>query len=338
MRLTRSSAYDPGIRRLRNGRGFRYQYASGRPVRESDVLERVAALAIPPAWRDVWICRSATGHLQAVGTDDAGRRQYLYHGAWRSRRDARKHDRVVAMAPLLPSFRAAVADALDDRGLGRSRVLAGALRMADLGVFRTGGERYARQYGSRGLATLLRGDVMIHRGELHFAFRAKGGVERTLQIADESLAPLLGALRRARTGSPRLLCYHTADGWREVRAADLNEEFKQLVGADFTVKDLRTWNATVLAAVLYADAEQPSSKRGKAACEAAVMRAVAEELGNTPAVARRSYVDPRVTDRYEEGRTISAVYRSLAGSLAATGHDRNRLDRAVCRLIGEGSA
>jgi DNA topoisomerase I len=298
VRLRRSDPNKPGIRRVRHGRGFRYLDAGGRPV-DPPTRQRCRELVIPPAWTEVWICPYPNGHLQAVGTDDAGRRQYLYHPEHRRRQDADKHDRVLALARRLPEIRAAVADDLRTRGLTRRRVVAAALRMLDHGVFRTGGEEYADQNGSQGVATLDRGDVRVGGDEITFSFTAKGGQNRTVTLSDRVLAPVVAALRRRRAGdSDRLLVYRDHDGWHEVHAADVNERFKELAGEEYTVKDLRTWHATVLAAAGLSG-PVPATRSGRTKLVRSVIAEVAAELGNTPAVTRSSYVDPRVLEVFE---------------------------------------
>jgi DNA topoisomerase I len=278
--------------------------ADGNPVRDSEVCERITRLVIPPAWKDVWICPYPNGHLQAVGTDDAGRKQYLYHEQWRKDRDEEKFDRVLDLVPLLPDFRSAVEGELRTRGLTRVRVTAGALRMLDRGVFRTGGDEYADENGSRGAATLLREDVVVERGDLVFHYPAKGGIDRRLRMRDEELTRLIRSLRRARADGERLLAYRSGKDWCEVRAGDLNERFKELTGPEYTAKDLRTWNATVVAAVAFASADRPGSRTGRKKVEVQVMDKVAFQLGNTRSVARSSYVDPRVVEAFEKGCTI----------------------------------
>lgn len=284
----------PGIRRRRRGRGFSYLDADGEPVTDDEILARIDALVIPPAWKRVWICAEADGHIQAVGYDEAGRKQYLYHEEWRRDRDEEKHARARDLSLRLPAFRAAVTRDLRGRGATRRRVLAAALRIVDLGVFRTGGEEYTEDNGSYGLATLLRSHVRMSGTRLTFRYPAKSGVERRVSVDDKALCDVVRAMRRS-TGE-RFLAFHEDGEWHDVRASDINERFKDLVGDEYTVKDLRTWHATRTAARACAipGATVPS-----------VMRTVAEELGNTPTVARDAYVDPRVTEAFEEGRTAS---------------------------------
>ncbi len=333
MRLRKSKLSEPGIRRRRSGRGFRYFTPEGEPLRDEETLQRIKSLAVPPAWRDVWICPYPNGHIQAVGTDDAGRRQYRYHDRWRQERDEEKHERVVELAKRLPQWRRRVAEDLVKPGLGCERVLAAVLRMIDRGVFRVGSEEYAENNGTYGAATLLREHVTVKRDELTFCYPAKGGIERNITLSDAELAAAVKALRRARTGSDRLFVYRTPNGWHEVHADEINERFKEMVGDDFTVKDLRTWNATVLAATAFAAAEEVKSQRGLKRTQAAVMREVSEELGNTPAVCRKSYVDPRIVEAHARGRTIASAVHRLGHTGIRGDEDREVLERAVVRLL-----
>lgn len=335
MRLRRSDPNGCGFRRVRRGRGFSYLDADGAPVTDREAIERIRGLAIPPAWRDVWICPHPNGHLQAIGTDDAGRRQYLYHAQWRRARDEEKHDRVLALARRLPRVRSRIQEDLTTSGLGRDRVLAGALRILDRGVFRTGGEEYAEENDSRGVTTLLRRHVTVRGDELLFRFPAKSGVERTAGIRDAELARLIAALRRGRAEDERLFTYRNGNGVRtELRARDVNERFRELAGDGFTVKDMRTWTATVLAATEFAALATPTSERGRKRAETQVMRAVAEQLGNTPAVTRRSYVDPRVCRAFQEGHTVVTALRRVARAGVDGNELREEIERSVLRLLG----
>ncbi|HET7475040.1 MAG TPA: DNA topoisomerase IB [Dermatophilaceae bacterium] len=335
MRLRRSDLTRPGYHRVRRGAGFRYLDADGRAVPEVDRL-RIAALAIPPAWREVWISPHPNGHIQAVGTDDAGRRQYLYHQQWRTDRDRVKHARALRLSRRLGAVRQAVSADLVRPRLDRRRVTAVALRMLDYGVFRVGGEAYLAEHGSHGVATLLRDHVRVRRGQVLFDFPAKGGLQRTVTFADEPLARAVTALRRARSGSERLLVFLGPHGWQELRADAVNETFKLLAGPAYSVKDLRTWQGTVVAAVAFAQVERPGSKAARTRAEREVMQTVAEELGNTPAVARRSYVDPVVVERFGQGRTIARTLRRLGYQrLPDLAQPRVRLpvEAAVARLL-----
>ncbi len=342
MRLRRSDCAAPGISRRRRGRGFEYLDPDGERVGDPEALERIAELVIPPAWRDVWVCMDPLGHLQATGVDSAGRKQYLYHDRWRAHRDRRKFGSMVAFGAALPRLRRRVARdlKLSDGGgrvgaarLTEPRVLALAVRLLDLGFFRIGSEDYAERNASYGLTTMLREHVTIHEEEVVFDFPAKSGQRRVQAIADPEALALLAALKRRRHGS-QLLAYRAADGWKDLTAEEVNARLKRYSGDDFTAKDFRTWNATVLAAVALAGAE---GTHGRAAREREVKRAiktVAAYLGNTPAVCRASYVDPRVIDRFQAGVTI-------AQSIGRGGPDlgkprvRARVEGAVLELLQE---
>lgn len=332
MRLRRSDPDKPGLRRVRRGTGFSYVGHGGKAV-DAQTRERISALAIPPAWQDVWISPHDNGHIQALGMDDAGRKQYLYHGQWRLDQDEAKHDRVLALARRLPQIRAAVEDDITSAGLSRSRALAVALRMLDSGAFRTGGDAYADEYGTHGVASLLRSHVRVRSGEVLFDFPAKGGIERHARLRDASLARAVSALRRSRHDGDRLLGYRDPEGWHEIHAEHVNERFKQIAGDDFTVKDLRTWQATVIAAITLGQIEPPETNAARKRAERDAIEQVAERLGNTPAVARGSYVDPRVIDAFANGQTIETALRRTRSDDLSDPSTRLVLERAVARLL-----
>ncbi|OBI35765.1 DNA topoisomerase IB [Mycobacterium colombiense] len=309
MRLRRSVLSKPGIARKRRGKGFSYYRPDGKALSDPETLQRIKDLVIPPAWKKVWISPYSNGHIQAVGVDAAGRRQYLYHSAWQQERAEEKFDRVLELSTRLPAWRTEIAKDLTRKGLTRKRVLALALRLLDRGYFRAGGEQYAEENESYGLSTLLCEHVVVRRDAVEFDFPAKSGVRRTVEVEDPEVVRAVRALMRRPNRTERLLVCRTASGWLDVRAADLNNRFKELVGDEYTVKDLRTWHGTVLAATAFADADPPVSGRVAKRVESAVMKEVAQELGNTPAVARGSYVDPRVVTGYEQGLTIAAATR-----------------------------
>jgi DNA topoisomerase IB len=335
IRLRRSDPAGPGIRRLRCGRGFRYLGPGAQPVRDPETLARIKALVIPPAWVDVWICAEPGGHIQAVGTDAAGRRQYRYHDLWRERRDRDKHDRVLEFGRVLPRLRERVSGDLAGRGLRRERVLAAAVRLIDLGFFRPGGEEYAAENGTFGIATIRREHVTCWRGELVFDYLAKGAKHREQAVVDADVQAVVVSLRRRKGGGDGLFGYRSGRGWHDMTAADINAYLGEISGGEFTAKDFRTWHATVLAAVGLAVSEHAGGTA--AARNRAIARAVAEVagyLGNTPAVARASYIDPRVIDLYEAGITIAPALRDLGrnreyGELAT----RGAAERAVVRML-----
>jgi DNA topoisomerase I len=332
MRLRRSIVGGPGFRRIRRGRGFCYVNGQREPVEDPEILARIESLVIPPAWKNVWICPYPNGHIQAVGTDAAGRRQYIYHQQWQAERAEEKYDRVLRLAKRLPDWRAHVLADMRGRGLERDRVLAVAQHLIDRGYFRAGGEEYAQENGSFGLATLLRDHVRLRRDSVEFDYPAKSGVRRTVSLDDPLVIRAVRSLLRAETPIPRLLVYRTLEGWCEVRADDLNARFRELVGDEFSVKDLRTWHGTVLAAEGFATAREPTSKTARRREEAAVMRAVSEELGNTPAVARSSYVDPRVVMAYEQGITIRPVLQRAQRQRNPV-ERQHLIERATARVI-----
>ncbi|TQM26537.1 DNA topoisomerase IB [Nocardia bhagyanarayanae] len=332
MRLRRSTPYGPGLRRIGRGRGFSYLTTDGEPVSDKEELERIRALVIPPAWRKVWICPYPNGHIQAVGVDAAGRRQYLYHEQWRRERDEEKFDRVLELAARLPRVRERVGADLDRRGLDRHRMEALAIGLLDRGVFRIGGEEYAEENGTRGVATLLKENVELHGDELVFDFTAKGGIRRQARLRDARLAKVVQAVRRSRAPSKRLLIYRDETGYGELHADDINARFRELTECECSAKDLRTWQGTVLAAVGFGQADPPSSQRGRKRVERAVTERVAAELGNTPAVARSAYIDPRVVEAFEDGVTISDALRRAARRKSED-ERRELTERAVIRLL-----
>ncbi|WP_280253262.1 DNA topoisomerase IB [Nocardia abscessus] len=304
-RLRRSSPYKGGVERVRRGRGFSYRTVDGEPVDEATV-ERIRGLAIPPAWRKVWICPHEHGHIQAVGVDAAGRRQYLYHEQWRKDRDEEKFDRVLALAARLPEIRAQVREDLALRGSVRRRVEAVAIDLVDRGVFRVGGEEYAEENGTRGVATLLREHVHVAGEQMHFDYVAKGGIRRRVSVRDPLLAKAVRTLLRSKSDSDRLLVYRDGGRYGELRADDINLRFRELAACECSVKDLRTWQATVLAAAAFGSIERPPGHRARKHAIREVMDEVAAALGNTPAVAQASYVDPRVVTAFEDGTTVAA--------------------------------
>ncbi|MHC3467267.1 DNA topoisomerase IB [Streptomyces sp. 7R007] len=313
MRLRTSSCDRPGFRRIRCGRGFRYRDETGAPLKDPAQLARIRALTIPPAWRDVWICPWPNGHLQAVGTDDAGRRQYLYHEEFRARQEQAKHEHVREVARSLPELRARVAVDLAGRGLSRARVTACAVRLLDLGFFRIGSDRHTRESETYGLTTMLREHVTCRRDEVEFNYPAKGGVEMVRALVDEQAHAVVRALVRRRHAGERLLAFWEKGAWHELRGDDLNEALRRLSGTEISAKDFRTWHATVLAAVALAvptavASATPAARRRQIS---RAVREVSHYLGNTPAVCRASYIDPRVFELFEEGTTIAPVLTRL---------------------------
>jgi DNA topoisomerase-1 len=303
-RLRRSDLRGPGVHRLRRGKGFAFVDESGRPV-DAATRERAVALVIPPAWRDVWVAPYANGHVQATGIDEAGRRQYLYHPAWRAQKDRLKFDRMLDLAAVLPAARRAVTLDLRRDDLSRERVLAAAFRMLDTGMLRVGSERYADAHGSYGLSTLLGAHARVVDGSrVLLSFPGKSGQPWESEIADPDLADVVAQLKR-RGGRARLLAWRDDEGgWHPVSAAEINDDVRDRTGGEFTAKDFRTLHGTVTAAVSLARSGPGETVAARKRAIVQAVRLAADALGNTPAVAKSSYVDPRVLDRYEEGETI----------------------------------
>jgi DNA topoisomerase IB len=336
--LRRSDPHRPGYTRRRAGRGWVYLDADRQRITDEATVERIRSLAIPPAWRDVWICPYPNGHIQAVGTDAAGRRQYRYHDVWREHRDRLKHLKVLQVGERLPAMRRRWARDLRRDGLDRDRVLAAAARLLDLGLFRVGGEEYAEEHSTYGLATLRREHVTIRQGRLVFDYPAKGGLRRQEVVEDRRVAGVVTALRRRRDDpNPELFAYRVGDSWNDVKSATVNDYLREVSGLDMSAKDFRTWHATVLAAVALAVSGAAASG-SQAARKRAKNRAIGEValyLGNTPAVARSAYIDPRVLDRFDGGLTIGGILPELGEDTSTWPHAHWAIEEAVLDLIAE---
>jgi len=333
VRLRRTSPEQPGWTRRRSGKGFVYLDENGERLTPEDV-ERVKALVIPPAWQDVWITPYANGHLQAVGTDEAGRRQYLYHPDWRTRRDAEKFDRVLVFGEALMRARERVLLDLGADGMPLERACACAVRLLDIGYFRIGNDVYADTNGSFGLTTLQRQHVRRRQDRLVFSFTGKSGVDHRIEIDDAMVSEAIEVMRRRRSDDPRLLAYREGRSWRSMLPTLVNDYVRTVTGVEATAKDFRTWHATVLAAAaLAARLDEAGGKVSRTKGKRLIsdsMKEVAEFLGNTPTLARKSYVDPRVVSAFEEGRTIvSAVRREFD----SPDERQVALERAALRLI-----
>jgi DNA topoisomerase IB len=329
----------PGITRRRRGRGFEYHDESGEKIGDLETLERIRELAIPPAWQEVWICPYPNGHVQAIGTDAAGRKQYRYHQSWREARDRIKFERMAEFARTLPALREAAARDLRKRGFPRARVLACAVRLLDRGFFRIGGEEYAEENESFGLATMRKSHVTLGDGyAITFDYPAKSGKQHLRSVVDAPVYRVVEALKRRRSGGTELLAYQADGAWFDVRSSDINAYIKEATGGDFSAKDFRTWSGTVLAAValgVSAPFTKTPTARKRAVTHA--IKEVAHYLGNTPAVARASYIDPRVFDRYLSGVTIGGALEAL-GESADLGSPafQGAIEEAVLDLIGDG--
>jgi DNA topoisomerase-1 len=303
-------------------------------VTEPAMLERITALVIPPAWVDVWICPVANGHIQATGVDAAGRRQYRYHDDWRLTRDLEKHERVLDFAAVLPTVRDRVGADLQIDGLTRDRVLACAIRLLDLGFFRIGSEQYAVRNQTFGLATMLKEHVTVSKGVVTFDYTAKSGKHRLTSLVEPEVGAVVQALRRRRGGGDGLLAYRAGDAWIPVRSPDINAHLRELSGGDFTAKDFRTWSATVLASVGLAVSTDARSVTARKRAVTRVVHEVAHYLGNTPAVCRASYIDPRVIDLYDHGVTVD-LQRLGDGVAYGQPATQGRVEGAVLRLLRE---
>jgi DNA topoisomerase I len=334
-RLRRVDCSGPGIRRRRRGRGFEYLDEDGGRITEPSVLERIRALAIPPAWEDVWICRYPFGHIQATGVDAAGRKQYRYHDLWRERRDRQKFESMLAFGRSLPRLRERVEADLTLEGMPPERALACAARLLDRGFFRIGSEDYAEENDTYGIATMQKRHVTVRGDEVTFDYESKNGKRRIQVIGDPLVAEAVRRLCQRRGGSPELLAYRNGRRWVDVTSSDVNGYLKYATEGDFTAKDFRTWSATVLAAVALA-VSGAAGRRAASARKRAKTRAineVARYLGNTPAVCRASYIDPRVFDRFDAGLTIAGVFPELAQETDLWPDLQGTVEEAVLDLI-----
>jgi DNA topoisomerase IB len=325
IRLRRSDTTEPGLRRRRRGKGWEYLNPDGTKVVDAEVLGRINELVIPPAWEDVWICPYPGGHIQATGVDARGRKQYLYHPKWRARRDQEKFDDMLRFAGCLPALREVVAADLAGAELSREQVLACAVRLLDIGFFRIGTEDYAVTNETYGLATMRKDHVtLLEDGALLFDYPAKHGKRRLQSVVDEDVYAIVKRLRARRGGSPELLAFKERRRWVDVRSQDINRYLKDRTGLDVSAKDFRTWNATVLAArALAVSGLRQDTKTGRKRAVVRAVKEVAHYLGNTPAVARASYIDPRVFDRFNDGLVIEPTL------------GRDEVERGVLDLIAD---
>ena len=292
--------------RVGTRRAFRYLDARGNVIRDAAVLERIEDLAIPPAWKDVWIAARPGAKLQATGYDKAGRKQYLYNASYRAAQEQAKYDRLILFGERLPGLRAAMSEHLDRDELDRDRVSAVALRVISLGWFRVGSERYAQE-GTYGVTTLLRRHVKVRGRRINLSFPSKAGIRVRCELVDEEIADAIRGLQTVK-GGPRIFKYRWEDELYNLTSKRLNDYVKIYLGEEFSAKDFRTWGGTLLAAIYFAEqAEQhgfPEADREQRRSVSSVMQRVAKQLGNTPAVTRSSYVSPAVVEQYLDGRTI----------------------------------
>jgi DNA topoisomerase IB len=335
-RLRRVDCSESGIVRRRRGKGFEYLDADGNRITEPSVLARIRELAIPPAWEQVWICPYPMGHIQATGVDAAGRKQYRYHDRWRERRDAEKFESMIRFARCLPQLRERVAKDLRKRGLPRDKVLACAVRLLDRGFFRIGSEDYAEENDTYGIATMKKRHVTVSGDEVSFDYEAKGGKRRLQTVADREVAQIVRQLKRRRGGIDELLAYKVGQRWTDVKSSDINEYVKRAAGEEFSAKDFRTWSGTVLAAVALAvSAPAHGSQTSRKRAKSRAVKEVARYLGNTPTVARASYIDPRIFDRFDGGLTIAGVLPDLVGGSEAWPDLQGAIEEGVLDLIAK---
>jgi DNA topoisomerase I len=335
-RLRRSDCAIAGIKRRRRGRGFEYVDEGGERIEDPDVVERIRALAIPPGWEDVWICVDPLGHIQATGMDARGRKQYRYHDLWRERRDRQKFDAMLDFGRALPKLRDRVERDLRKRRISRERVLACAVRLLDRGFFRIGSEDYAEENETYGLATMRKRHVTVDGSTVVFDYEAKGGKRRVQVVGDRSIAGLVKTLRARRGGGHELLAYRNGSSWRDIKSTEINDYIQETLGEGRSAKDFRTWNATVLAAVVLAASARErdlETKGSRARAKREAVKQVAHYLGNTPAVCRASYIDPRVFDRFDGGLTVGGVFERLPEDAADWPQVQGPIEKAVLDLI-----
>jgi DNA topoisomerase-1 len=335
-RTRRVDCSGPGFRRARRGKGFSYHSEDGERITDPDTVDRIRSLAIPPAWTDVWICADPRGHVQATGIDAAGRKQYRYHDDWREHRDRIKFEEMLDFARKLPKLRKRVDEGLSGRGLGFDRVCSCAVALLDLGLFRVGGDRLDIGTESYGLTTIRCRHLSFSNGEAVFSYPSKSGQKSRHRIHDPRVLPVLRSLKKRGKPGDELLGFREGRAWRDINADHVNGYIKEVVGAGFSAKDFRTWNATVLTAIfLAAEEEVPKSKAARKRIVNAAIARTAEYLNNTPAVCRSSYIDPRVFDRFDSGTTIrESVGRIEARSDPGEFVEREAIERAVIRLLG----
>jgi DNA topoisomerase I len=296
----------PGISREMGPLGWIFKGPDRAVVRDEETLTRIRKLAIPPAWSDVWICPSLKGHLQAVGRDAKGRKQYRYHARWREVRDDVKYGRLIAFARALPAIRRSTDRDLAQSGLPREKVLAAVVQLLEKTLIRVGNEEYARQNGSIGLTTMKDGHAKVQGGRVRFEFRGKSGIEHGIDLHDRRLAKIVKACRDL--PGYELFQYIDNDGRRQtIDSGDVNAYLREITGEDFTAKDFRTWAGTVLAAQALAEAISFKSEREAKRNVVRAIESVAKRLGNTKAVCRKCYIHPAILDAYMDGATIQTI-------------------------------
>jgi DNA topoisomerase I len=330
--LTYVSDLEPGIRRKKCRSGFGYFGVSGTKIHDKAILKRIRKLAIPPAWTDVWICPQADGHIQAVGRDAKGRKQYRYHPRWREVRDEAKYDRLPSFAAALPLLRRRVARDLAEPVLSMSKVVAAVVQLLEKTLIRVGNEEYARSNRSFGLTTLESAHARITGSTVRFRFRGKSGKFHDISLSDARLARIVRRCQEL-PGRPLFQYLDDEGGTHDVGSADVNEYLREVMGQDFTAKDFRTWAGTVLAAQKLCAMESATSATTAKQNVLAAIDQVAESLGNTRAVCRKCYIHPAVVDEYVDGHLLEALPAHAMGRARHTSYGLSRAERAVASLL-----
>jgi DNA topoisomerase-1 len=321
-----------GFGRRGRGKSFTYVRQNGEPLRDAATLARIRALAIPPAWRDVWICPQRNGHLQATGRDARGRKQYRYHPKWREAQDQSKYERVIAFAKTLPKIRRAVARDLKKRGLRREKVLAACVKLLETTLIRVGNDEYARDNESFGLTTMQDEHVEIRGATVRFDFRGKHGIEHEIDLKDRQLAAIVHACREL-PGQELFQYVDEAGAVRDVGSGDVNAYLREISGEDFTAKDFRTWAGTALAAQALQEFEDFDSKASAKRNVTKAIERVAERLGNTQAICRKCYVHPAVIDAYLDRSLVQTLKRQTELELRGTLRRLSAEEAAVLALL-----
>jgi DNA topoisomerase I len=322
----------PGIRRNKAGTGFTYTRADGSRLVERGALKRIKALAIPPAWTDVWICPFADGHIQATGRDAKGRKQYRYHARFREVRESTKYEHVVAFADALPSIRETVRDHMGLRGLPREKVLATVVHLLETTLIRVGNDDYARQNNSYGLTTLKNRHVTVDRNEVRFRFTGKSGKQWSLRVRDRRIAKIIQACQEL--PGQELLQYVDEEGnYQDVTSTDVNEYLKEITGKEITAKDFRTWAGTVLAAMALMELESfDSAAQAKRNLRSAIEN-VSARLGNTPTICRKCYIHPEVLNSYMDGNLVLELKSQAESELRSAVGNLKPEEAAVLALL-----
>ncbi|CAN5773164.1 DNA topoisomerase IB [soil metagenome] len=325
------SADAPGLTRHKQGKAFRYVDAQGKSVRDDATLSRIRALAIPPAWTNVWICADAKGHLQATGRDARARKQYRYHTQWREQRDEAKYHRLVDFCRALPKVRAAVERDLACSCLCKRKVIATVVALMERAQMRVGNDEYAKANGSYGATTLQDRHAKFHGDTLELAYRAKGGIDRRVKVTNRRLARIVRQCRDV--PGQRLFQYFDGDRIGAVTSNDVNEYLHEVSDGPFTAKDYRTWAATLGAAMLLCAIEHPGSDRKSKACVKEVIVAVATKLGHTPTICRKSYIHPRVIDDFSSGTLERQLARQMKRRVKDVAIDASSIDVDSLRAV-----